>query len=69
MVRNVVLNENVEIELGQEFLELVKKKGYSMLHLLSKEEYSEGLKKLEADILSVPTFTRSTGETLVWLTK
>jgi len=67
LVKNAVLNENVKIELGQEFMELVKKKGYSMLHLLSDEEYSEGLRGLENKLMNGKINTSSAGETLVWL--
>jgi len=69
LIKNAILNENAKIELGQEFLELVKKKGYSMLHLLSDEEYSEGLMGLENKLINGKINARSAGETLVWLTK
>lgn len=69
LVKNDVLNENAKIELGQEFLELVKKKGYSMLHLLSEEEYREGLLRLKNKLLNGQIIAGSAGETLVWLTK
>jgi len=69
LVKNAVLNENAKIELGQEFLELVKKKGYSMLHLLSEEEYREGLLRLKNELLNGQIIAGSAGETLVWLTK
>jgi ubiquinone/menaquinone biosynthesis C-methylase UbiE len=69
LVKNAVLNENAKIELGQEFLELVKKKGYSMLHLLSEEEYREGLMGLKNKLMNGKIIAGSAGETLVWLTK
>jgi len=69
LVKNDILNENAKIELGQEFLELVKKKGYSMLHLLSEEEYREGLLRLKNELLNGQIIAGSAGETLVWLTK
>ena len=69
LVKNAVLNENAKIELGQEFLELVKKKGYSMLHLLSEEEYREGLLSLKNELMNGQIIAGSAGETLVWLTK
>jgi hypothetical protein len=69
LVKNAVLNENAKIELGQEFLELVKKKGYSMLHLLSEEEYREGLLRLKNELMNGQIIAGSAGETLVWLKK
>ena len=67
--RNVVLFENEEIELGQEYMELVQKKGYSMLHLLSDNEYAQGLKRLEGELRRGPIRSRLSGETLVWLSR
>jgi SAM-dependent methyltransferase len=69
LVKNAVLNENARIELGQEFLELVKKKGYSMLHLISDEEYYKGLQQLETELMKGNITVKLSGETMVWLTK
>ena len=57
------------IELGQPFLELVRKKGYSMLHLISPEEYSQGLEALEQRLLAGPFKAKAAGESLVWFEK
>jgi SAM-dependent methyltransferase len=57
------------IELGADFLELVRKKGYSMLHLLTEEEYQSGLQGLEQALQNGPIPARMAGETLVWFTK
>jgi hypothetical protein len=65
----VVLFECQEIELGQDYLELVRKKGYSMLHLLSSDEYAEGLHKLESELMNGNIRARLSGETLVWFVK
>lgn len=67
--RKTILNENELIELGEEYLELVKKKGYSMLHLISDEEYCEGLKQLESEIMNRKITSKLSGETMVWLIK
>ncbi len=64
-----VLFEGDAIELGEEYLELVQKKGYSMLHLITEQEYREGLEKLEKALQNGPIQARAAGETLVWFTK
>lgn len=56
-------------ELGMDYLELVRKKGYSMLHLLTDDEYQTGLDKLESMLKNGPVKSRSAGETLVWFAK
>lgn len=63
------LFEGDAIELGAEYLELVQKKGWSMLHLLSEEEYQTGLRQLERALRNGPIPARLAGETLVWFTK
>ena len=57
------------IELDADFLELVRKKGYSMLHLISDEEYQAGLQKLEGALDTGPVIVQPSGTTLVWYTK
>jgi ubiquinone/menaquinone biosynthesis C-methylase UbiE len=57
------------IELDTSFLELIRKKGYSMLHLISDPEYRAGLRKLERALESGPLNVQPSGETLVWFTK
>lgn len=57
------------IELDSNFLELVRKKGYSMLHLISDEEFQTGLQALERELESGPVIVQPSGETLVWFTK
>ncbi len=68
-LKQEILFENNAIELGPDYLALVRKKGYSMLHLLSENEYQAGLKTLESALKKGPVKTRLTGETLVWFTK
>ena len=57
------------LELDASYLELVHKKGYSMLHLISDEEYRAGLQKLEQALRNGPVIAQPSGGTLVWFTK
>jgi SAM-dependent methyltransferase len=68
-MKNAILYENEEIELGLEYLDLARKKGYSMLHLISDKEYSEGLKRLETKLKNGKIRSKLSGETLVWFVK
>lgn len=61
--------ESKELELGAEFLELVRKKGYSMLHLVGADEYERGLQVLEIALQKGKLKVQSAGTTLVWVTK
>ncbi len=64
-----ILFEGEPIELGADYLELVRKKGWSMLHLLTEEEYQVGLRKLEEALQNGPVQARLAGETLLWFQK
>jgi len=68
-LKQEVLFEGDGIELDEEYLELVRKKGYSMLHLITEQEYRAGLKNLEKALQNGPIQARAAGETLVWFTK
>lgn len=68
-MKTVIVEAGKEIELDQRFLELVQKKGYSMLHLISEEEYQTGLQKLEAALQQGNITSQSAGGTLVWFSK
>ena len=57
------------MRIEKELRELVKKKGYSMLHLISDEEYGEGLELLETELRNGKIRSRLSGETLVWFIK
>jgi len=59
--------EGDPVELGDDFLALVQKKGYSMLHLISDDEYAAGLRDLETQLAHGPITLPSAGNTLVWL--
>jgi ubiquinone/menaquinone biosynthesis C-methylase UbiE len=53
-------------QLGEEYLDTVRNRGYSMLHKLSQEEYDQGFKDLEAAFASGEKLTYSAGYTFVW---
>jgi SAM-dependent methyltransferase len=63
------LFEGDEVELEAPYLELVLKKGYSMLRLLSEAAYQAGLARLEAALREGPVKVSSAGDTLVWFGK
>lgn len=67
--KKAILNEGKQVELGAQYLELVQKKGYSMLHLISDQEYQQGLKQLETALMNGKITAGLAGETLVWLLK
>ena len=68
-LKQEVLFKGEAVELGADTLELVRKKGYSMLHLLTEAEYQMGLSKLENALQNGPIQARAAGETLIWFTK
>ncbi|MFN8439242.1 MAG: class I SAM-dependent methyltransferase [Caldilineaceae bacterium] len=68
-LKNSLLAEGEELTLDASFLELVQKKGYSMLHLICDDEYRQGLRKLEAVLRDGPIQSTAAGMTLVWLVK
>ena len=67
-IKSEILPEETR-ELDADYLELVRKKGYSMLHLISDEEYQAGLVKLERAIRAGPIIVQPSGQTLVWFAK
>jgi ubiquinone/menaquinone biosynthesis C-methylase UbiE len=68
-LKDEILFEGEAIELSADFLELIRKKGYSMLHLLTEHEYQTGLIKLENALQNGFIKAKAAGETLVWFTK
>ncbi|MHA1963304.1 MAG: class I SAM-dependent methyltransferase [Candidatus Thorarchaeota archaeon] len=56
-------------QLGEEYLNTARNRGYSMLHKISQEEYEEGLQTLEAAFASGEKLTYSAGYTFVWAIK
>lgn len=61
------LFEGDPLQLGADYLQLVRRKGYSMLHLLPENEYAAGLLALENALQAGPIMRRAAGETLLWL--
>jgi hypothetical protein len=55
--------------LGDEYLETVEKKGYSMLHKISEVDYQEGLKKLRAAYAAGERLEYAPGYTFIWGSK
>ncbi len=55
--------------LGDEYLETVEKKGYSMLHKISDVDYQEGLKELRAAYASSESLEYAPRYTFIWGTK
>ncbi|MFW9767270.1 MAG: class I SAM-dependent methyltransferase [Candidatus Thorarchaeota archaeon] len=53
-------------QLGEEYLETVQNRGYSMLHKISTEDYEGGLKKLQDTFASGEKLTYSAGYSFVW---
>lgn len=68
-LKREILFHGEVLEIDADYLELVRKKGWSMLHLLPDEEYQTGLRKLEVALQHGPIQTRMAGETLVWFIK
>ena len=57
------------VALGTEYLETVEKKGYSMLHKISKVEYQEGLNELRAAYAAGESLEYAPGYTFIWGSK
>ena len=68
-LKNVQIQVQTPITLDDNFLDLVRKKGYSMLHLISESAYEQGLAQLEQMLQHADIETKSAGSTLVWLQK
>lgn len=64
-----LLGVGYDIELGFDYLELVRKKGYSMLHLISDGEHAQGVQALEQRLQTGPFRAKAAGESLVWFVK
>lgn len=68
-IKENTIGEDQEIELGKHYLELIEKKGYSMLHLISEEEFNTGLQTVKNKMINGNIFRKSAGDTLVWFEK
>jgi ubiquinone/menaquinone biosynthesis C-methylase UbiE len=65
-IKEEILYEDQPVVLSTDFLELIEKKGYSMLHLISDEEYGKGLSFLKEDISQGAWHAKTAGTTLLW---
>ena len=68
-LKQEIVFEGEEILLDAGFLNLIRKRGYSMLHLLPEGEYEIGLHALEDALKHGPIHSKSAGETLIWFVK
>lgn len=57
------------VRLGDDYLETVEKRGYSMLHKISDIEYQAGLEKLRATLERGISLDYSAGYSFVWASK
>ncbi len=57
------------VQLGVEYLETVTKRGFSMLHKLSKDDYEKGLEDLKAAFQQSEVLMYSADYSFVWATK
>ncbi len=57
------------VPLGNEYLETVEKKGYSMLHKISEADYQEGLKELRATYAAGERLEYAPGYAFIWGSK
>lgn len=69
LIKNQIIDEGKEVELGSDYLELLEKRGYSMLHLITDEDYKDGLNRVKNEIKEGSIKRKSAGGTLVWLVK
>ena len=65
--KNGLIGGQNKRRVDQAFLKLVENKGYSMFHLISEDEYKNGLIRLKEDLHNGPFAVESSGGTLVWL--
>lgn len=65
-IKSVIYGDDEPVRVGQEFVKLVEKKGYSMLHLIEDDEYIQGLKQLKNDVKNGDFEIETAGGTLIW---
>jgi len=56
-------------KLGEDYLQTVETRGYSMLHKITQEDYERGLRDLKMAFSRGEKLTYSAGYTFVWATK
>jgi len=68
-IRSEIFGEGDEVILDSKYIETIEKKGYSMLHLISEDNYEKGLNNIKKLIDNKNIIRKSAGTTLVWLKK
>ncbi|MGH4123835.1 MAG: class I SAM-dependent methyltransferase [Clostridium sp.] len=68
-IKEKTIGEGEEIKLGNHYFELIEKKGYSMLHLISNEDFDNGLQLVRNEMINGNIIRKSAGDTLVWFEK
>jgi len=66
-LKTEVVCEGDGAELGAEYIELIEKKGFSMLHLIDDAAYRSGLDAVKNAIGNGTIHRKSAGGTLVWI--
>lgn len=68
-IKQEIVGEGQDVELGAKYLELLEKKGYSMLHLINDEDYMNGVNRVKAELREGSIVRKSAGDTLIWFLK
>lgn len=61
-----ITDEDEEVLLGEEFLNLIESKGYSMLRVIDQKAYEKGLKKVRSLLADGSIVRQSAGWSMVW---
>ncbi len=70
LIRTVVVEDEKKIRIDDEYLQAVRDKSYSFLHLLDEREYEMGIKAIESQVkLSENSLVRWSGQTLMHFRK
>lgn len=68
-IHSITYCDNQLVDVGEEFVMLVERKGYSMFHLIEDSEYKQGLRELKKEIKEKELKLETAGGTLVWFKK
>lgn len=69
LLKTISINEDNPIVLDEDYLALVRSKGYSMLRLISEVDFQVGLNRLEQQLAVGNIKTFQAGDTVVWFQK
>ena len=61
-----ITDEDEEVLLGEEFLNLIESKGYSMLRVIDQKAYEKGLNKVRSLLADGSITRQSAGWSMVW---